>query len=116
MLLEILVAILAAIIPIAAVWIQKKIAKTLEDYKIENDMLKTIISLSEKEMVDVYEKMYPAIEAAVKDGKISDEEKKQLLASLKVLLNESKVEMIQAIAPKAYEYLIDAMIKKAKSK
>lgn len=100
MLVEILLAIISAVIPI--MWFHIK-------SKIEATGFESLL-LTSKEVQELYEIVLAKLKELLKDGKLSEEDRELLK---KLALEEAKkrgIKLFSLLSPKAYKFLLQKMI------
>ena len=100
MFIEIILAIISAVIPI--MWYHIK-------FKIEATGFESLL-LTSKEVQELYEIVLAKLKELLKDGKLSEEDKEELK---KLVLDEAKkrgIKLISMLSPKAYKLILQKMI------
>jgi len=112
MITQIVVGVIGVVIPILWIWLNQKLNKLAE----QNELAKFTVLLASKEMQEIATALYDEIKKKAEDGVITKEEVAELVEKLKQKAKESQMEVFEAFAPKAYEFVIKMMMAKATSK
>lgn len=104
MLVEIIVGILAVIIPI--MW------KHLLS-KVENPLLESIILFGNKDVQELYQIVMEKIKELTKDGVFSQSDKEEVIKLTKSEISKRGIKVFELMAPKMYELVLKQMLKKA---
>lgn len=104
---EIVISLLAALIPVVWFYLNKRLMELAKD----SDYLKDVIIGSSKELTELYSLVLAKVKEKAKDGVISEDEKKEIIDYALAEAKKRSIDIAKYLAPRTYQFLLEKMLK-----